>query len=89
MTFSRSDESEADLVGMELAGAPAYKPGGRVTLWQKMGAGPGRAPHGCPPTGRADAHPAYQANCPRSRALCARGSRASVQIAPPLKSREG
>lgn len=36
--FSRSDETEADLVGMELAARAAYDPRAGITLWEKMGA---------------------------------------------------
>lgn len=45
LQFSRSDESEADLVGMELAARAGFDPRAGLSLWQKMSA----ASQGAPP----------------------------------------
>jgi len=45
LKFSRNDETEADLIGMELAARGGYDPRAGVTLWQKMaGASKGAPP---------------------------------------------
>ncbi len=44
LKFSRDDETEADLVGMEIAARAGYDPRAGVTLWQKMSAANKGAP---------------------------------------------
>ena len=45
LKFSREDETEADLVGMELGARAGYNPRAGITLWQKMA----NANKGAPP----------------------------------------
>jgi predicted Zn-dependent protease len=45
LKFGRDDESESDLIGMELAARAGYDPRAGVTLWNKMAA----ANKGAPP----------------------------------------
>ena len=45
LKFSREDETEADVVGLDIAARAGYDPRAGVTLWQKMGA----ANKGAPP----------------------------------------
>ena len=75
LQFSRSDESDADLVGMELAARAGFDPRAGVTLWQKMAA----ASRGAPPQWLST-HPSgntriadIQANLPKVLPLYERG----------------
>ena len=77
LKFGRDDESEADLVGMELAARAGYDPRAGVTLWQKMGAANKGAPpqfistHPSGPTRIQD----IQKNLPKVEPLYARAAK--------------
>jgi predicted Zn-dependent protease len=45
LTYSRSNETDADLVGLDIASRAGYDPRAGISLWQKMGA----ASKGAPP----------------------------------------
>ena len=85
LVFSRDDESEADLVGMELAARAGYNPAAGVTLWQKMGAASKGAPpeflstHPSGPTRIKD----IQANLPKVEGLYARAEKPGQRFEPP------
>ncbi|CAM3479430.1 M48 family metallopeptidase [Polaromonas hydrogenivorans] len=78
LRFSREDESDADLVGLELAARGGYNPQAAVSLWQKMAQAGGGA--GGP--GFLSTHPSgpqriqeLQANVPRVQGLYERARR--------------
>ncbi len=71
LKFSRTDETEADLVGLELAARAGYNPDASVSLWKKMTAASGGGGPGFLST-----HPAgpdrireLEANVPKVRGL--------------------
>jgi predicted Zn-dependent protease len=87
LVFSRDDESEADLVGMELAARAGYDPAAGVTLWQKMGA----VSQGAPPE-FLSTHPSgstrikdIQANLMKVEGLYERAEKPARQFGPPPK----
>ncbi len=85
LKFGRDDESEADLVGLELAARAGYDPRAGVTLWQKMGA----ASKGAPPAWLST-HPAGKErineigkNLPAVEPLYARADKPPQRFGPP------
>ena len=91
LKFGRQDESEADLVGMELAARAGYNPQAGVSLWQKMA----EASKGAPPQ-FLSTHPSsgsriqdIEANLPKVTPLYARAMRPSRQFGPPALRGDG
>ncbi|UXH78250.1 M48 family metallopeptidase [Roseateles amylovorans] len=85
LRFSREDESEADLVGMELAARAGYNPEAGVSLWEKMG----RAAKGAPPQ-MLSTHPAgptriqdIRANLPKVEGLYQRAAKPTERFSAP------
>jgi predicted Zn-dependent protease len=85
LKFGRQDESEADLVGMELAARAGYNPRAGVSLWQKMA----EASKGAPPQ-FLSTHPSsstriqdIEANLTKVEPLYARAPRPPRQFGPP------
>ena len=73
LKFSREDETDADLVGLELAARGGYNPQASVSLWEKMGKASGGAAGG---PGFLSTHPSgpqriqeLQANVPKVQGL--------------------
>jgi len=91
LKFSRHDESEADLVGLELAARAGYNPQAGVTLWQKMMQAAKGAPpqwlstHPASPTRIAD----IEAHLPEVMPLYERADKPAqhFELAPPLRKR--
>ena len=85
LRFGREDESEADLVGMELAARAGYDPRAGVTLWQKMAALNKSAPpqwlstHPSGPTRIRD----IEASLPKVEPLSARAAKPVQRFGPP------
>ncbi len=87
LKFSREDETEADIVGLDLAARAGYNPAAGVSLWQKMMA----AAKGAPPQ-FLSTHPAgdtrirdIEARLPKVEPLYARAAKPERQFAPPAK----
>ena len=85
LQFSRDDETEADIVGMDLAARAGYDPAAGVTLWQKMMA----ASQGAPPQ-FLSTHPAgetrigdIRAKLPKVQPLYAQAPKPARRFAPP------
>jgi predicted Zn-dependent protease len=91
MKFSRDDESEADLVGMELAARSGYDPEAGVRLWQKMA----EASKGAPPQWLST-HPSggsriadIRANLPKVQPLYARAEKPPRRYEPMARAKSG
>ena len=91
LKFGREDESEADLVGIELAARAGYDPRSGVTLWQKMAAASKGAPpqfistHPSGPTRISD----IEKNLPKVAGLYARADKPGQRFAPPVARAAG
>jgi predicted Zn-dependent protease len=86
LKFSREDETEADIVGMELAARAGYDPAAGVSLWEKMMA----ANKGAPPQ-FLSTHPAgatrikdIQGKLPKVQPLFQKAQRPDRKFGPPV-----
>ena len=88
LRFGRADETEADLVGLELAARAGYDPHAAITLWQKMAAANQRTPvellstHPSGPTRISD----IQANLAKVEGLYAKAPKPSEKFGPPTST---
>jgi predicted Zn-dependent protease len=89
LRFGREDETEADLVGMELSARAGYNPRAGISLWEKMG----QASKGAPPE-FISTHPSgptrirdIERNLPKVQPLYARAAKPAQRYAPPAASR--
>ena len=85
LKYSRDDETEADLIGLELAARAGYDPRAALSLWRKMEA----ASQGGPPAFLSD-HPSnpdrldrIAANIPRVQGLYNRAPKPEQRFGPP------
>ncbi len=88
LTFSREDESEADLVGLDLCARAGYDPRAGVSLWQKMAT----ASKGSPPQWLST-HPAgatrikdIEAQLPRVLPIYNAAAKPTQRFEPPAKA---
>ena len=85
LEFSREDEAEADLVGLELAARSGYDPRAGISLWQKMAEANQRTPvellstHPSGPTRISG----IRANLPKVAGLYERAAKPEVRFGPP------
>ena len=85
LKYSRDDETEADLIGLELAARAGYDPRSALSLWRKME----EASKGAPPAFLSD-HPSnpdrlhtIAANIPRVQGLFDRAPKPDQRFGPP------
>ena len=91
LKFGREDESEADLIGIELAARAGYDPRSGVTLWQKMAAANKNAPPqfmSTHPSGPTRIHD-IEKNLPKVAGLYARAEKPGQRFAPPVARAAG
>lgn len=96
LRFSREDETEADLVGLELAARSGHDPRAGVTLWQKMSQASGQAEsdgRGARVASWLSTHPMgpdrirhIEGNIPKVAGLYARAPKPTNRFGPPPRS---
>jgi Zn-dependent protease with chaperone function len=91
LRFSREDETEADLVGLELSARSGHDPRAGVSLWQKMS----QASGGAPPVWLST-HPSgtdrirhIEANIPKVAGLYERAAKPQRRFGPPPRTGAG